>query len=59
VIYETVAKLLRRWSMGDGSSDADTPPMLPEFPDAGLLRKAPLGVVRQIVRVFRELQDPQ
>ena len=59
VIYETVAQLLRRWCMWDGSSVEDTPSMLPEIPTAALLRRVPLVVVRQIVRAFQELQDPQ
>lgn len=59
LIMETVARLMRRWSMWDATSDDQVPPMLPEAVTIEDLNKAPIGVLGAIGRAFKELQNPQ
>lgn len=58
-VMATLTKLIRRWCMWDGSSDDDVPPMLPEQVDVASLRRAPVGVLKTIMKATQELSDPQ
>jgi hypothetical protein len=59
LILETMSSLLRRWCMWDATSDDDIPPLLPETVTVADLSRAPLGVLGEIGKAFRELQNPQ
>lgn len=59
VIMGTLAQLVRRWCMWDGTSEDDMPPMLPEQVDVASLRRAPVGVLKHVMQTVKELSDPQ
>jgi hypothetical protein len=58
-IFEQLQRLMRAWCMWDATSDDDVPPLLPDPASADILRKAPSGVLIEVMRAFQELQNPQ
>lgn len=59
LVWTTMIRLMRGWCMWDATSEDDVPPLLDSKVTVGLLRKAPMGVIKALMKAFQELQNPQ